>query len=96
MDLYAARTLRDLSEVQHVADRQLVNVLGMVVDVANLSKVTHSSSSKPLKKQNVTFANSEAAVRIVLWEESVGLLQLYQTYNLNYTGTILQDVGVGC
>ena len=46
IDPYAEHTLRDLSEVQHVADRQLVNVLGKVVDVAHLSKVTHASSSK--------------------------------------------------
>ena len=82
IDPYAACTLRDLEEVDDIADRQLINALGKVVHVGDPSKVVAASSSKPLNKQDVTIADSKTAMRVVLWESSIGVLEMGKTYNL--------------
>ena len=82
IDPYAAYTLRDLEELEDMADRQSVNALGKVVDVGDPGEVTSASSSQPLQKQDVIIADSKAAVRVVLWERSIGLLEMGKTYNL--------------
>ena len=69
IDPYAAYTLRDLEELEDMADRQSVNALGKVVDVGDPGEVTAASSSQPLQKQDVIIADSKAAVRVVLGEE---------------------------
>ena len=82
IDPYAAYTLRDLEELEDMPDRQSVNALGKVVDVRDPGEVRAASSSQPLQKQDVIIADSKAAVRVVLWERSIGLLEMGKTYNL--------------
>ena len=79
IDPYAAYTLRDLEELKDMADRQSVNALGKVVDVRDPGEVTGASSFQPLQKQDVIIADSKAAVRVLLWEKSIGLLEMGKT-----------------
>ena len=50
--------------------------------VGDRSEVVAASSSKPLNKQDITIADSKTAMRVVLWESSIGLLEMGKTYNL--------------
>ena len=78
-ELTATGTLPDLSALEKLAAEQLVTIKAEVVQVSAV-KTLHTQYQGVLKKQEVIIRDPTTSVKLLLWENSVEMLELNKTY----------------
>ena len=76
-----------LSQLDEQKDYECVTVRGKVIRVQDPVKV-----SPVLRKQNITIADSSAAARLTLWENSINKLSLHKSYRFHYVPTSPRNI----
>ena len=80
-ELTASGILPDLSALKKLAAEQLVTIKAEVAQVSAV-KTLRTQYQGVLKKQEVTIRDPTTSVKLLLWENSIEMLELNKTYKL--------------
>lgn len=80
-ELTASGILPDLSALEKLAAEQLVTIKAEVAQVSAV-KTLHTQYQGVLKKQEVIIRDPTTSVKLLLWENSIEMLELNKTYIL--------------
>ena len=72
-----------VKEVMGLSVNELINIVGKVVQVGEVTEVSSKSSQKSLLKQDCTLCDSMGSCRIVLWEKDVRTLTEGKSYRFS-------------
>lgn len=81
IDPDASKSLSELKEIDDMAVDQHITVVGKIIDTEDVSQI-HTKQGKILNKQDCTWSDTSATVRVVLWNDDTEKLIKGQSYQL--------------